>query len=279
MNDIAMTPEMTALKARLKATWESGDYGHFATYLLPGALEFLERLALWPGVKMLDVACGAGQIAIPAVRAGANVIGVDLADNLVAQARARAEAEGLAIRFEQGDAEDLQFESGTFDIVVSLIGAMFAPRPDRVAAELVRVCKPGGRIVMANWTPDGFVGQLFKTIGKHVPPPPIMAPPPKWGDEATVRERLKDGIAELSLMRRMYPFRYPFPPRKVAEFYCEFYGPTNRAHASLDEAKRAALLADLDALWTEHNAATDGGTQYLGEYLEVVAVRDQPRAQ
>ena len=203
MNDIAMTPEMSALKTRLKATWESGDYGHFATYLLPGALEFLNRLALWPGIKMLDVACGAGQIALPAARAGAQVTGVDLAENLVKQARERAKAENLSIRFEQGDAENLPYENGSFDLVVSLIGAMFAPRPERVAAELIRVCKPGGRIVMANWTPEGFVGHLFRTIGKHVPPPPLMAPPPKWGDEATVRERLKDGVAELSLTRRM----------------------------------------------------------------------------
>jgi SAM-dependent methyltransferase len=275
MNDIAMTPEMTTLKARLKTTWESGDYGHFATYLVPGALEFLDRLALWPGIKMLDVACGAGQIAIPAARAGANVTGIDLADNLVAQARKRAEGEGLAIRFDQGDAEDLPYETGAFDLVVSLIGAMFAPRPERVAAELVRVCRPGGRIVMANWTPEGFVGQLFRTIGKHVPPPAIMPSPPRWGDEATVRERLKEGIADLALTRRMYPFAYPFPPRKVAEFYCEYYGPTNRAFASLDGTRRDALLAELEALWGQHNKAVDGGTHYLGEYLEVVAVRAQ----
>jgi SAM-dependent methyltransferase len=273
MSDTTMTPEMAALKTRLKATWESGDYGHFATYLLPGALQFLERLALWPGIKMLDVACGAGQIAIPAARAGANVTGIDLAQNLVDQARARAKAEGVSVRFEQGDAENLPYENGSFDLVVSLIGAMFAPRPELVARELVRVCKPGGRIVMANWTPEGFVGQLFKTIGKHVPPPPIMASPPKWGDEATVRERLKDGVAELSLTNRMYPFSYPFPPRKVAEFYCEYYGPTNRAYASLDETRRAAFLNDLEALWTQHNKTTDGGTKYESEYLEVVAVR------
>jgi len=248
MNDIALTPEMSALKTRLKATWESGDYGHFATFLLPGALEFLQRLALWPGVKMLDVACGAGQIALPAARAGADVTGIDLADNLVRQARERAGTEGVQARFEQGDAEDLPYENGSFDLVVSLIGAMFAPRPERVAAELVRVCKPGGRIVMANWTPEGFVGQLFKTIGGHVPPSPLMAPPPKWGDEPTVRERLKNGVSQLTLTRRMYPFSYPFAPRKVAEFYCEYYGPTNRAYASLDETKRAAFLTDLAAL-------------------------------
>jgi SAM-dependent methyltransferase len=191
----------------------------------------------------------------------------------VAQARDRAGAEGLQIRFEQGDAEDLPYESGSFDLVVSLIGAMFAPRPERVAAELMRVCKPGGRIVMANWTPEGFVGQMFKTIGKHVPPPPLMAPPPKWGDEATVRGRFREGVAELSLTRRMYPFSYPFPPAKVVEFYREFYGPTNRAFAALDETRQAALRKDLEALWTQHNKATGGGTQYGGEYLEVVAVR------
>ena len=273
MNDIAMTPEMSALKTRLKATWESGDYGHFATYLLPGALEFLDRLALWPGIKLLDVACGAGQIALPAARAGAQVTGIDLAENLVDQARERAKSEGFAIRFDQGDAENLPYENGAFDLVVSLIGAMFAPRPERVAAELVRVCKPGGRIVMANWTPEGFVGELFRTIGKHVPPPPIMPSPPKWGDEATVRERLRDGVAELSLTRRMYPFSYPFPPPKVAEFYCAYYGPTHRAHASLDETRRAALLADLEALWSRYNKATDGGTKYDGEYLEVTGIR------
>ena len=273
MNDTAMTPEMSALKTRLKATWESGDYGHFATYLLPGALQFLDRLALWPGIRMLDVACGAGQIALPAARAGAHVTGIDLAANLVKQARARAQAEKLAIQFEQGDAEYLPYEDGSFDIVVSLIGAMFAPQPERVAAELVRVCKPGGRIVMANWTPEGFVGQLFKTIGKHVPPPPIMPSPPKWGDEATVRERLRDGVAKLSVTRCMYPFSYPFPPRKVAEFYCEYYGPTNRAYAALEGPRRAVLLADLEALWTAHNTAVDGGTRYEGEYLEVVVVR------
>jgi SAM-dependent methyltransferase len=274
MNDISIASEMDALKIRLKATWESGDYGHFATYLLPGALEFLDRLPLRPGTKMLDVACGAGQIALPAARAGVRVTGIDLADNLVAQAKERARAEGLAIRFDQGDAESLPYPDASFDLVVSLIGAMFAPQPHRVARELVRVCRPGGRIAMANWTPEGFVGQLFRTIGKHVPPPPIMPSPLKWGDEAVVRERLSEGIAELALNRRMYPFHYPFPPRKVAEFYCEYYGPSNRAYASLDEKRRIALLDDLEALWSAHNMATDGSTRYQGEYLEVLAVRE-----
>ena len=165
----AMTPEMQALKTRLKAVWMAGDYGVFAKYLEPGALEFLTRLAVAKGTRMLDVACGAGQIAIPATRAGARVTGVDIATNLVEQARARAAAAGVEVRFDEGDAEMLPYADASFDLVVSLIGAMFAPRPERVAAELLRVCRPGGRIVMANWTPSGFVGLMFKTIGRMCP--------------------------------------------------------------------------------------------------------------
>ena len=144
------TPEMAALKTRLKATWESGDYGHFAQYLEPGALEFLERLKIAPGTRVLDLGCGAGQIAIPAAKAGAEVTGIDIAANLIGQARKRAADEGVTVRFEVADAEELPFPDGSFDLVVSLIGAMFAPRPDRVAAEMERVCRHGGRIAMAN---------------------------------------------------------------------------------------------------------------------------------
>ncbi len=212
MNSITaeITPEMGALKAKLKATWMSGDYSHFATYLEPGALEFLSRINIEPGARVLDVACGAGQTAIPMSRAGAKVTGVDIATNLIEQARARAQAENLDARFEEGDAEMLPYEDGSFDIVISLIGAMFAPRPELVAAELKRVCRPGGKIIMGNWTPTGFVGQMFKIHGKHVPPAAIMPPPVKWGDEEIVRERFKDGISHLKLSRRLYPFRYPF---------------------------------------------------------------------
>jgi SAM-dependent methyltransferase len=271
-----MTPEMSALRASLKAPWEAGDYGHFATDLLPGAPEFLERLALWPGIRMLDVASGTGQLAISAARAGALVTGIDHAANLVEQARGRATAEGLAIRFDQGDAEELPYENGSFDLVVSLIGAMFAPRPAVVAREIVRVCKPGGRIVLANWTPEGFAGKLLRTIANHVPPPAIMPSPLQWGDEAIVRERLRDGVAELAFTRRTYPLRYPFPPREVAALLCEHYGLANRACAALDERGRAALLADMAALLTCHCHVADGGTRCNGEYLEVIAVRDQP---
>jgi SAM-dependent methyltransferase len=273
-----MTPEMEALKAKLKATWMAGDYGHFAKYLEPGALEFLERLYVEPGTRMLDVASGAGQIAIPAARSGVIVTGIDIAANSVARARARAEAEGLAVQFDEGDAEALPYEDESFDLVVSLIGAMFAPRPEQVADELVRVTRPGGRIVMANWTPEGFVGQMFKTIGKHVPPSPLMAPPAKWGVESVVRERLREGIADLRMTKRMYAFKYPFSPEEVVEFYRRYYGPANKAFAALDAAGQAALRHDLERLWNAHNLALDGTTHVECEYLEVEAIKE-PAAQ
>ena len=271
-----MTPEMEALKERLKATWMSGDYGHFATYLETGAWDFLSRIPIEPGARVLDVACGAGQTAIPMSRAGAKVTGVDIASNLIEQARARAQAENLDARFEEGDAEMLPYGDGSFDIVISLIGAMFAPRPELVAAELKRVCRPGGKIIMGNWTPTGFVGQMFKVHGKHVPPPAIMAPPVKWGDEETLRERLSDGISHLKLSRRLYPFRYPFPPSEVVEFFRTYYGPSHKAFATLAAhsfEKQDALRRELEELWTEHNTATDGTTFIEAEYLEVVAIR------
>ena len=269
----ALTPEMQALKARLKAMWMAGDYGHFARYLEPGALEFFSGLGIGAGDRVLDVACGAGQLTLPAARAGADVTGVDIATNLIGQARDRARAEGLDIRFEEADAEDLPYDDGRFDIVFSLIGAMFAPRPERVAAELVRVCRSGGRIVMGNWTPGGFVGQMFKTHGKHVPPPPAMPSPVLWGDEATVRERFGDGVADLTLTRKRYPMKYPFPPSEVVEFFRTWYGPSNRAFAALDADGQHALRSDLEALWSAHNRATDGTTALEAEYLEVAAIR------
>ena len=269
-----MAPEMETLKARLKATWMAGDYGTFAKYLEPSAMEFLGRIPIPAGTEMLDVACGAGQISIPAARDGARVTGVDIATNSIEQARARAQDEGLDARFDEGDAEMLPYRDASFDVVASLFGAMFAPRPDRVAAELVRVCRPGGRIVMGNWTPGGFVGQMFKIIGKHVPPPALMPSPLLWGDEATVRERLGEGVAELTLTKRQYPFNYPFPPSEVVEHFRTYYGPTNRAFSALDEAGQDALRRDLEQLWTDHNTDTDGTTRYDSEYLEVVAVRE-----
>jgi SAM-dependent methyltransferase len=267
-------PEIESLKTRLKAMWMAGDFGQVAKIIETGAEEFIARLAPKPGTRLLDVACGSGNLAIPAARAGAIVTGVDIATNLLEQARARAESEGLTIQFDEGDAENLPYADAAFETVVSMYGAMFAPRPELVAAELVRVCRPGGRIAMANWTPDGFIGQMFKTGGKYVPPPPNMPSPVKWGDEETVRERLRDGIADLQLTRRMCQFKYPFPPAEVVESFRKYYGPTQRAFDALDTNGQAALRNDLERLWTEHNQATDNTTHVEGEYLEVIATRN-----
>ena len=266
-------PEIEALKTRLKGMWMAGNFGEIAKHIETAAEEFIARLNLKPGDRVLDVACGTGNLAIPAARAGAIVTGADIATNLLEQARARAESEGLKIQFDEGDAENLPYDDSAFDAVVTMFGAMFAPRPELVAAELTRVCRPGGRIAMANWTPEGFVGQMFKTTGKHVPPPPNMPSPLKWGDEATVRERLREGIADLQLTKQMCVFNYPFPPAEVVEFFRLYYGPTQRAFAALDDEKQAALRKDLEALWTEHNQASDNTTRVAGEYLEVYATR------
>lgn len=271
--DMANAAEMDALKVRLKATWMAGDYAQFARYLEPGALQFFERLGLASDIDLLDIGCGAGQLSIPAARKGMRVTGIDIAENLVEEAKQRAAKEGLTIRFDAGDAEALPYEAESFDVVLSLIGAMFAPRPDLVAAEMVRVCKPGGRLVMANWTPEGFLGQMFKTIGKHVPPSPLMPSPPLWGKEAVVRERFGDAVTDLRLTKRIYPIEYPFAPAQVVEFFKTYYGPTVKAFAALSMHAQPALRHDLEQLWIAHNKATDGTTRIEAEYLEVNALR------
>ncbi len=260
------------LKSRLKATWMTGDYGLFSRYMEQSAAEFLERLDLGPGTRLLDVGCGAGQLALLAARTGAEVTGCDIATNWLDQARDRAAAEGLAIAFEEGDAESLPYADQQFDVVVSLIGAMFAPRPELVAAELTRVCRPGGRIAMANWTPGGFIGQMFKTISKHIAPSGMPAPV-LWGEEATVRNRLREGIADLQLARRLYRFDYPFPPDAVVDFFRTNYGPMSRAFASLDVNGQERLRSELVRLWSAHNQAVDDTTKVDSEYLEVIATR------
>ena len=266
-------PEMETLKSRLKSMWMAGDFGQIAKQIETGAQEFIDRLELKPGDRVLDVACGSGNLSIPAARAGAIVTGVDIAPNLLEQGRARAAAENLTIQFDEGDAESLPYDAAAFDVVVSMFGAMFAPRPELVASELVRVCRPGGRIAMANWTPEGHIGQMFKATGKHVPPPANMPSPIKWGDEETVRERLRDGIAELKLTKQMCRFELPFSPAEVVEHFRTYYGPTQRAFEALDTNGQAALRTDLERLWSENNQATDNTTLVYGEYLEVLATR------
>jgi ubiquinone/menaquinone biosynthesis C-methylase UbiE len=268
-----MTPEMNALKTRLKTTWESGDYGVFAKYLEKGALEFFDRLNIPAGTRLLDVACGAGQLTIPAARKGIEVTGLDLAANLVQQARARAAEEDLKIQVDEGDAENLPYPDASFDVVMSLSGSMFAPRPELVASEMTRVSKQGGRIIMGNWTPEGHIGQMFKVIGKHLPPPPHFPSPLQWGDEATCRQRLGASMKDLKITRYMYPFEYPFPPAKVVDFFIEYSGPTNRAYSSLNDQGQKAMRDDLTALWTRNNVVTDGTTRVQAEYIEVIGTR------
>lgn len=272
MSTGALSSEADSLKARLKQTWMAGDYDRFSRYLEGGAREFYERLAVPPGSRLLDVGCGSGQLVLMAAKDGLDVTGVDIASNLIERARARAQAEGLRVRFEEADAEALPFEDASFDVVVSLIAAMFAPRPDFVAKELLRVCTPGGTIAMANWTPQGFVGQMFKAVSKFIAPSGMPAPV-LWGDEATVRERFGQGLAELHLTKRHYLFSYPFPPSEVVEFFRLYYGPTNRAFASLDGGGREQLRQELETLWSAHNRAGLGCTMVLAEYLEVIGVR------
>jgi len=273
MQGTQLTPEMETLKGKLRGMWIAGDFGEIAKAIEDGAAEFVGRLGLKPGDKVLDVACGTGNTAIPAARTGADVTGVDIAPNLIDQAVARAVAEGVKAKFEVGDAEALQYDDASFDAVVTMFGAMFAPRPDVTAAELKRVTKPGGLIAMANWTPEAFTGQMFKTGAKHVPPPPGMPPPVLWGSEDTVRERFSEGISDLKLERRKIVFTYPFGPAEVVEHFRKYFGPTQKAFEALDETGQAALRADLEALWNQHNQATDGTTKVESEYLEVRATK------
>jgi SAM-dependent methyltransferase len=266
------TTELETLKSRLKATWMAGDFDKIARVIEAGAVAFIERLAPAPGTRVLDVACGSGNLSLPAARAGAVVTGLDIAPNLIETARQRALAEGLKIDFDEGDAEQLPYRDASFDIVVTMFGAMFAPRPEWAAAELMRICRPGGRIAMANWTPAGFIGQMFKTTGAHVPPPNIPSPL-LWGDEAIVRERLRSGVDDLQFTRRMVSFCLPMTPEQTVNYFRAWYGPTLRAFAALDEEGQAALGRDLTRLWSEHNRATDGTTHVEAEYLEVLAIR------
>ncbi|HSB11230.1 MAG TPA: class I SAM-dependent methyltransferase [Blastocatellia bacterium] len=270
--EIQTTKEFDELKMRLKATWMTGDYDLFSRYMEKGAEQFFRRLGVTPGTRLLDVGCGAGQLALIAAKAGARVVGCDIATNSLEKARTRAAAEGLEIIFEEADAESLPYADAQFDAVISLIGAMFAPRPDLVAAELARVCRPGGMIAMANWTPGGFVGQMFKTIARHIAPSG-MPSPVLWGDEATVRDRFRDRIADLKFALRVYHFDYPFPPDAVVEFFRSHYGPMSRAFASLDANEQEKLRSELVSLWSAHNKAVGESTKVDAEYLEIIAIR------
>jgi ubiquinone/menaquinone biosynthesis C-methylase UbiE len=268
-------PNLDGVKAKQKATWESGDFGQIARTIENVAEEFMARQILRPGAQVLDVACGTGNLAVVAARHGCTVWGIDIARNLVCQARVRAAQESLRINFMEADAEALPFDGHQFDLAVSMFGVMFAPRPGVAAAELRRVTKPGGRIALANWTAEGFIGKMFNVFKAHLPPPPAGVPSPMgWGDEATMRSRLAHGFADVRLTRRIALMRYPFPPAETVEFFRQYYGPTQKAFAALDASAQVTLQRDLVELQTANNSAgTPGTTEVAAEYLEVVATR------
>lgn len=271
-----MTPtiddRLGELKARLATVWTTGDYAVIAEGMRASADRFAERHRASPGEKVLDVACGSGQVAVPMARAGAEATGIDIAPGVIDSARARAAAEGVSARFDVGDAEALPYPDHAFDLVVSLIGAMFAPRPAVAVAEMARVCRPGGRIVMGNWTPEGFIGSFFRTVGAHAPPPD-MPSPLLWGEEERVRARFAEVASAISVERGFIHFDVPLPPEELVPHYERHFGPLATAIASLGPAERRALREDLVRLWSEANGATDGTTQVDGEILEVVVRR------
>lgn len=273
-----MNAEMETLKRKLRATWMAGDFGRIAESYADGAAKFIQRLDLQSGEKVLDVACGTGNLAIPAAQAGARVTGIDLAPNLIEQAKKNAQTAGVSCQFDEGDAEALPYADGSFDTVVTMFGAMFAPRPELVARELVRVCRAGGRIAMANWTPGGFIGKMFKLTASYVPPPKNMPSPVLWGDQTAVRERLKEGIGDLQMTPRTIHFRFPFEPAEVVEFFRLYYGPTQKAFGALesDPEKQTSLRRELEKLWSEHNQMSDGTTAVESEFLAVEARRTKP---
>jgi len=261
-----------ALKESLRATWTAGDYDYFSRYMESSAVEFFDRLERPSGTSFLDVACGSGQLALVAARRGFEVTGVDIATNSIEAARGRALFENLDARFDEGDAEALPYANASFDTVATLYGAMFAPRPELVASELLRVTRPGGVVAMANWNAEGFIGELFRVIARFISPPG-MPSPLLWGDRDTVRKRFASGVSDLGLTTVTYTFEYPFPPAGVVELFRKYYGPTRRGFDSLGAEAQAGLRGELEDLWTSRNEATDGTTRITSEYLEVVATR------
>lgn len=267
-------PSLEQIKAKMKATWEAGDYARFAYYMEPGARGILAGWGVTPGEYLLDVGCGAGQTAIPAAQAGACVCAIDIASNLIQAGRARAAQVGVDVVFEEGDAESIPYPDASFDQVISLIGAMFAPRPERVASEFARVCKPGARLHMANWTPTSLPGRMFKLAAQWVTPPPGIQRPVLWGDEDTVRERLSTDFTDIELTRRYYPtWKYPFSVTEVVDFFRTHFGPVHSAFSTLDEHDQRLFHQALTETFTAHNVASDGSVELQGEYLDVQAVR------
>jgi ubiquinone/menaquinone biosynthesis C-methylase UbiE len=272
MVQTAQTVDLGALKTRQHGAWSSGDYAVVGTTLQIVGEELCEALDLRAGQRVLDVAAGNGNATLAAARRFCDVVSTDYVPALLERGRARAQADGLAVEFREADAENLPFADASFDAVLSTFGVMFTPDQDRAAAELARVCKPGGKIGLANWTPEGFIGQLFKTIGKHVPPAPGAKSPALWGTQARLNELFAGQARWVEGTPRHFAFRY-----RSAEHFLEvfktYYGPTLKAFSALDAAGQAALRHDIVSLVDGFNRATDGTMVVPSEYLEVVVTR------
>jgi ubiquinone/menaquinone biosynthesis C-methylase UbiE len=269
---IAAASELAALKARQQAAWSSGDYAVVGTTLQIVGEQLCEALDLRPGWKVLDVAAGNGMASLAAARRWCAVTSTDYVPALLARGRARAAAEGLVVDFREADAEALPFADGAFDTVLSTFGVMFTPNQDQAAAELLRVCRPLGQIGLANWTPDGFIGQVFKTLGKYLPPPAGAKSPALWGTRARLDEMFGPAVASIRAEPRHFNFRY-----RSAEHFLDvfktFYGPMHKAFAALDPKKQKDLENDLVSLIARMNRATDGAMVVPSEYLEVVIIK------
>ncbi len=271
MTDIAIGPDLAAIKQRQQATWASGDYHMIGTQILLSSELLIESLDVHAGDRVLDVATGSGNAALAAARRGCTVIGIDYVPELLERARLRAATEGVVAEFIEGDAEALPFEDATFDVVTSVFGAMFAPDQDQTARELARVCRPGGRIGLVAHTPDGFIGNLFKVIARHVPPPVGLRSPIQWGTEERLHELFGDRIDEIRVEKRNIIWRYPSPTAYV-QYWRRYYGPTLKAFEAVGEAGRDGLAGDLLDLIARFNRADDGTMIVESEYLEAVIV-------
>jgi SAM-dependent methyltransferase len=258
---------------RARTTWTAGDFGRIATAYESGAAAFVDALDLIPGELVLDVACGTGNLTIPAAKKGAVVTGIDIAPNLIEAAKTIGAAASLAIRFDVGAAEALPYPDGAFDTVMSMFGVMFAGRPEAALAELLRVTRPGGRIALANWTPDGFVGSMLRAHTRFVPPPPGVPVALAWGDAELMKRRLDPHAKRIHSIRftpRAIGFTFPQSPAGVVELFREFYGPTVRAFSALHAEERAQFGSVLRELWESRNHASSGSTVVSAEYLEIV---------
>ena len=265
--------DLAAVKTRQQGAWSSGDYAVIGSTLQIVGEELCEALDIRSGQTVLDVAAGNGNVSLAAARRWCEVTATDYVPALLDRARARAEADGLKMEYREADAEALPFPDASFDVVVSTFGVMFTPDQDRAAAELIRVCRTGGKIGLANWTPEGFIGQLFKTMGRHVPPPASVLPPSLWGTRPRIAEMFEARAASIKAEPRDFVFRYRSADHWL-EIFRTFYGPTLKAFAALEPRARAALANDLKALVGRFNRAVDGTMVVPSEYLQVIITRN-----